>query len=150
EPASDLGEKAVARRMTIRIVDFLESVEVDAKDRKILVADRRAVENLCKMIAECGAVRQIGELIVKRQVRDPGLALPALGDILMGGDPAAVLVRPVCNVDDPAVGQFRDKAVGQASLDRRLQPCIVLAEVPVRRSCFYASLKHLFEGTSHK
>ena len=34
QPAPDLDEKAVARRMTVDVVDFLELIEVDAKHRE--------------------------------------------------------------------------------------------------------------------
>jgi hypothetical protein len=40
-------------------------------------------------------VRQTGELVVERQMGDPCLVLRPLGDILVDGDPAAVLGRPV-------------------------------------------------------
>ena len=83
EPASDLLEKAVACRMTVHIVDFLKSIEVDAKQRKVFIAGGCVLEDLCEVIAERSPVGQFGERIVKGQVRDAGFILGALGDVLM-------------------------------------------------------------------
>ena len=98
--------------MTVHIVDFLESIEVDAKQRKCFVAGRCALECLRKVIAERRSVGQFGERIVKGQVRDAGFTLRALGDVLMRCDQSAILNRLVGNVDDPAVGPLRGETVG--------------------------------------
>jgi hypothetical protein len=61
-------------------------------------------------------VRQPGERVVKCQMRDPRLVLCALGNVLVGRNPAAVLRRPVRNVDDAAVVELGDEVVGSSSV----------------------------------
>jgi hypothetical protein len=51
--------------MTVHIVDFLESIEVDAEDRKTFVAGGRALEGLCEVVAERSPIGQIGKWIMK-------------------------------------------------------------------------------------
>jgi hypothetical protein len=81
--------------MAVDVVDVLEWIEVDAKHCKFLVAGQRAPEGVCNVFVERRPVRQTGELVVERQMGDSCLVLRPLGDILVDGDPAAVLGRPV-------------------------------------------------------
>jgi hypothetical protein len=133
---------AVAGGVAVDVVDFLELIEVDAQHRKSLLAGRGGLEGLGDVFVERRPVWQPGELVVERQVRDPRLVLRALGDILVGGDPAAVLRRPVGNVDDPAVDQFRDQVVRRTGRNRALQPGTIMSEVAIGRSRSISSRVH--------
>ncbi len=53
-----------------------------------------------------------------RQVLDFFLGEKSLGDVLVGGNPAAVRDRLVYNGNDPAIRQFRDLAEGRSMSDR--------------------------------
>ena len=57
---------------------------------------------------EQGAVGQIGQRIVMREMRDPLLDARALGDILVRRDPSAVGQRLVDDLDRAAVGGLDD------------------------------------------
>ena len=80
------AEQRIADRMAERIVDALEAVEIEEHDRELFAA----AERLLHLVAEQHAVRQIGERVVARHVHDLGLGLPALGDVFIGHDHAAV------------------------------------------------------------
>ena len=53
-------------------------------------------------------IGEIGQRIVVRHVLDLDLGLALLGDVLMGGNPAAVGHRPVADLDGAPVLQFDD------------------------------------------
>ena len=59
-------------------------------------------------VIECGAVEEIGQRIVVREILNPGLRLPSFGDVLMRGNPTAAGHRPVHDMDGPAVGQLHE------------------------------------------
>ena len=75
--------------MSERVVDALEFVDVDVEHRELL-ACRNPRELPFELLAEQHPVRQIGQRVVMRQMRDPLLGAPALGDVLQGRHPAAV------------------------------------------------------------
>src|SRR6185437_8374676 len=92
EAGSDLDQKLIANRMAERIVDPLEMVEVETEDGELVVAlgeFQRALE----LFAEQCAIRQAGERIVARHVRNLRLGSLPLRDILEGRDPAAAFRR---------------------------------------------------------
>ena len=62
-------EQFVADGMAERIVDALEFVDVDIEHRKLLAA-LDALELAFELLAKQHAVRQIGQRVVMRQMRD--------------------------------------------------------------------------------
>ena len=82
-------EQLVADRMAERVVDALEAVEIEIEHRE-LVAAADAGQRLGEPLAEQHAVGQIGQRVVARHMRDLLLGALALGDVVVGGDPAAV------------------------------------------------------------
>ena len=81
-------QQVVADRMTERVVDVLEVVEIEAQHGDLLVA-LHAAQSLLQLLPEQHAVRQVGQRIVPRHVRDLRLGLPPFGDVLERRDPAA-------------------------------------------------------------
>ena len=79
---------------------------------------RRRLSDRFHPFVERHAVRQVGERIVVRQMLDFFLGAQPLGDVLVGGDPAAVRDRLVDDGNDPAIGQVRDLAEGLSLRDR--------------------------------
>ena len=66
-------------------------------------------------LAEQDAVRQAAERVVVRHVGDLSLGEPALGDVLVGGDPAAAGHRPVRDGDrEPSAAPLADEGPRQA------------------------------------
>ncbi len=63
-------------------------------------------------IVQQRAVGQVGQRIVMRHVLDLDLGLALLGDVLMGGDPAAAGHRPVPDLDGAPVLQFDGAVLG--------------------------------------
>src|SRR3954453_1376603 len=72
------------------------------------------------MLAEQSAVRQIGEWIIVRQMRDPLLRAFPLRDVLVGCDPATFLQRLVHDLNRSTVGRF-NRHFGGAALRQILQ-----------------------------
>src|SRR5665647_2634705 len=95
------------------IVDALEAVEIETEHGDEFRAPL-AAEGRFHPLVERYAVRQIGERIVVRQVLDFFLGEKSLGDVFVGGDPAAVRHRLVYSGDDPAIGQVYDLAEGRS------------------------------------
>ena len=74
---------------------------------------------LLQPLAKQGAVRQIGQRVVMRQMRDPFLGASAFGDVLVGRDPSAVRQWLVDDLDRAAVGGFDDPVTFSAPTLRR-------------------------------
>ncbi len=98
EPARHFAQQRIADRMPKRVVDLLEMVEVEAEHRE-LVGALDQPQRLFQLLAEQGAVRQIGQRVMPRHVRDLLLGLLPFGDVLEGGNPAAALHRLVDDAD---------------------------------------------------
>ena len=110
-------QQLVADRMAERIVDGLEVIEIEAMHGEA-AAGLDPFERILKVLTEQHAIRQIGEHVVARQMRDLGLGAAALGDVLVHRDPAAVLHRPLRHRDDAAVHQLLGERRGLARVDR--------------------------------
>ena len=61
--------------MAERVVDVLEAVDVDDRDRELAVLALGGGDAAGELGAELGAVRQAGELVVKGEMLDRRLAL---------------------------------------------------------------------------
>ena len=119
-----LSEQRVAGGMAERIVDVLEAVEVEHEDGERLFPPTQPRAGLLELLHEVGAVGEAGQQIVTRHERDLLLVAPAVGDVLVDGDPAAAVDRLVGDLDHPPVAQFVDGAIrlvagdlGDAGLD---------------------------------
>ena len=102
QPLAYRAQQRIADRMTERIVDALEAVEVEEHHRQFVAAAQR----LHHLVLEHHPVRQVGQRVVPRHVNDLGLGAPALGDVFIGRDPAAVGGRAVQAGNHPAVVEF--------------------------------------------
>ncbi len=69
QPQTDELQQRVADRMPQRIVDVLEPVEIEPQHGKSLIRPH-AGDGLAQLFPEERPVRQIGELIVMRQMGD--------------------------------------------------------------------------------
>lgn len=114
--------------MAERVVGPLEPVEIQVKHREI-VAAVDAGQRLGEPLAGQPAVGQVGERVVARHVRDPLLRPLAFGDVVMGGDPAAVGHRMVENRDGAAVRQLDQPRHGGAGRKRFEHSRHVLVDV---------------------
>ena len=110
QPVGDHLQQLVAGGMAERIVDGLELVEIEMVDRDHLLAVD-AVQRLFQPLVQQHAIGKIGQRVVMRHVFDLDLGLPLLGDVFVGGDPAAIGHRPVADLEGAPVAQF-DDAVG--------------------------------------
>ena len=82
DPLGDGAQQLVARGMTERVVDVLEAIDVDEDDAGLRAAPARRRQALEQAIREQRAVRQTGERIVQRLVRELLLHLLARGEVL--------------------------------------------------------------------
>ena len=87
-------QQPVTDGMSERVVDVLEMVEIEAEHRDGFGASQ-AAQDRSHPLVERHTVRQVCERIVMRQVPDPFLGEKSLGDVLEGGNEAAVRHRPV-------------------------------------------------------
>ena len=81
-PAGDVADalpggdqQRVAGRVAERIVDRLELVEIEAVQREQRLAVLERPVEMVELLLEHGPVRQAGQHVVERQMRDPPLAL---------------------------------------------------------------------------
>ena len=81
QTASNRLEQLVADRVAKTVIDELETVEVEIEHGCLLVRAIEARENLVEPLLKPRAVRQAGQCIMMRHMRDPSFRLPALGDI---------------------------------------------------------------------
>ena len=102
QPFGDRAKQRVADRMSQRIVDALEAVEIEEHDRQLVAAG----QCFFHLVLEQDAIGQIGQRVMARHVHDLGFGLPALGDVLIGRHPAAVGSRAVQTRHHPAVAEF--------------------------------------------
>ena len=84
--------------MPERIVDALELVDVDIKQREGLAASS-LLELALDLFAEQHPVRQIGQRVVMREVRDLLVGAAALGNVFDDVDDVARLARLVADAD---------------------------------------------------
>ena len=87
ETSGDGFQQLIADQVPERIVDAFEFVDVDVEHRQLLAGNNASQLSL-QLFVEQRPVRQVGQRIVVRKVRDPLLDAPALGDILQGRDPS--------------------------------------------------------------
>ncbi len=84
--------------MTERVVDFLEIVEIEAEHRE-LVAVLGEAQGLIELLAKQRPVRQIGQRVMARHVRNLFLRLLPFGDVLERRHPAAAPHRLIDDAD---------------------------------------------------
>ncbi len=93
QASSNQLQQIIAHRMPKRVVDPLQAVEVEIKQREAFPAPR-ALDPLFDSLAEHHPVGQAGERIVMGEMRDMSLDTPLLGGVPGDVDKAACSVRP--------------------------------------------------------
>ena len=97
DAAPDAGrhglQQFVADMMSERIVDALEFVDVDIKQCELLAA-AGSLQLAFDLFAEQHPVRQVGQRVVMRKMRDLLVGAPALGDVFDDVDDIARSRRP--------------------------------------------------------
>ena len=96
----DRLQQFVADMMPERVVDALEFVDVDIEQRELLAADG-LLELALDLFAEQHPVRQVGQRVVMREMRDLLVGAPALGDVVDDVDDVTGLARGIANPDAP-------------------------------------------------
>ena len=104
-------QQLVAGGMAERVVHRLELVEVEVMHRHHLLVLERLTACSSRSLSSTRLARSVSAIVV-RHVLDLDLGLALLGDVLMGGDPAAVGHRPMADLDGPPVHQFDDAVLG--------------------------------------
>ena len=84
QPHRHRGQQRVADAVAEAVVDGLEVVEVDEQHGD--VADRGVGEHRVDAVDQLGAVRQPGQVVVRRRPLQPLGRAPLLGDVLDVGD----------------------------------------------------------------
>ena len=81
QPARDLDEEAVADAMAERVVDDLEVVEIEVHDGHPLPRAPCACDGRGHLLDEVGPIRQPGQPVVERLVRELRLEALLIGDV---------------------------------------------------------------------
>ena len=142
QAVGDLAQQFVADLVAERIVDALELVDVDIEDRKRLALGKLRHAPL-QMAAHQHAVGQVGQRVVMRHMRDALVGADALGDVVMGGEPAAGRAGLVLDLDQAAVGGLDDVALDASDA---VQDVVAIGiDVAVERAGVGAVLDHVAE-----
>ena len=88
-PVRDDLQKLVARGMAERVVHGLELIEIEVVNGDHARAFDPAAQRLFEPLVQQDAIGEIGERVVVGHVFDLDLGPPLLGDVFMGGNPAA-------------------------------------------------------------
>ena len=75
QPVGHFEQEQIAGLVAQRIVDDLETVEVDEQHRKAAIVALRFVDRLLQQPVEGLAVRQVGQAVVRSEVFDPLVGL---------------------------------------------------------------------------
>ena len=81
--------------MPERIVDALEFVDIDIEQGELLAGDR-LLKLALDLLAEQHPVRQVGQRVVMREMRDLFVGAAALGDVVDDVDDVTRLRPPDC------------------------------------------------------
>ena len=112
QPPRDDLQELVAGEMAKGIVHGLELIEIKVVHRHYFLAVNPVAQRLFEPLVQQHPIGEIGERVVVGHIFDLDLGLPLLGDVFMGGNPAAVGHRPVANLEGAPVSQFDDTVGG--------------------------------------
>ena len=144
KPAAHHLEQLVAHRMAERIVDALEAVEVEVKHGK-LVAAVDAGQRVGEPLAKQQPVGQVGQRVVPRHVGDALLGLAAFGDVVVGGDEAAVAHGMIEHRDGAPVRQLDQLGEGGAGGQRLVQLADIGVDIAAEPAIGLAVLEQFAE-----
>ena len=89
QPFCDDLQQRIANRMSERVVDLLELVEVQVQQRQPLPTT--GMRECCfQLMMEQHTVRQVGQSVMVREVYHPGFRRAAVSDLLVCGEPTFV------------------------------------------------------------
>jgi len=94
EPRGNFLEQLVTDRMAERVVDRLESVEIDQMDRDVVLALMHRGEHAVDALAELVPVGEARKVVVFGKMRDALLRTLAFGYVLENDDRAAARHHP--------------------------------------------------------
>jgi hypothetical protein len=125
EPVRRQADHRIAERMAESVVDHLEAVQVQVHQCDMLAGAPRVRDRLSDAVLHQAPVRQVRQLVVRRQILDAGLALLALGDVAKEDrDPALrrvhALLEPALPRGEIVFGGQRD-ALGHDPPVRELE-----------------------------
>ena len=131
QPLGGLLQQEIARAVAEGVVDLLEVIEVEAKDRGPEAAPAGVRQGKVQALAQQHAVRQAGQRVMQRQVLGLRLGLDLGSDV---GGRAAIAEKVAAGVEDRAAGQAADAglpisvAIAAAKIAERLMRLNVAPE----------------------
>jgi hypothetical protein len=115
----DFRQKLVTHGVAERIVDALEVIEIKIEDRELRAA-ADPTQLLFEVLAEEPPVREIGQRIIVRELRDAFLSALALGDVVVRRNPPAVRYGLIHNLNRLSCRGFNNE-LGRTALGELLQ-----------------------------
>ena len=94
--------------MTKRVVHRFEAVEVETKDDARAAVARNAGQVFVQALTKQRTIRQVGQGVVARHVRDLGLGPLAFGYILVRRNPSATRYGVVQDGENASVPEFQE------------------------------------------
>ena len=140
-------QQFIADQMSKRIVDALEFIDVDIDHREPL-AFRNPRELPFQSLVEQRPVRQIGQRVVMRKMRDPLFDAPALGDVLQCRHPPTVGKRTIQHLDRASVGRVQDRLKYPSFRQFLEQRRAILIDVAGERPGFPAVFQQFANGAA--
>ena len=103
-------QQDVSCRMSERVVDLLETVEIEHQNRQLGSPSARDCKGVFQPLLEQHAIWQVGERVVQGHIGNLGFRPPLLGDVEVCCHPPAAGHGLSSDTDKSAVGQFIDPA----------------------------------------
>src|SRR5258708_88542 len=115
---ADFLEQQVAGGMAETVIDLLEAVEIQTKQRgRIILARRR--QHLVETLIEQQSIWKLGQDIVLRQELDTGFGAPSFRDVFVSANPSAVRKRLVVDGNQSAVAQLLEESIALTAVNVR-------------------------------
>jgi hypothetical protein len=87
QPLPDLDKQLIACRMSQRVIDILEFIEVKRQNSKRSAMTPKSLRGVVEFLGEQRAVRKAGQQIMMRKERNPLFIQRPIRDVLVSGKP---------------------------------------------------------------
>jgi hypothetical protein len=106
QPRGNSLEQSIARRMSERVIDFLEAIEIEHEHCQVGAAPARHGKRVLQMFPQQCAIWQVGQRVMVSHVSNSGFRAPLLGNVEMCRYPAATGHWLSSYADQTTIGQF--------------------------------------------
>ena len=112
EPPRDLLEQRVADDVSERVVDLLETIEIEEMHGEPIAVPTALLHGRFKLAQEQDPIGEVGQSVAMREMPDPRLGTPLRRDVLVDRNRSPVRHRPAAYGEDASVAQVVDDVAG--------------------------------------